>query len=263
MSPVSSDGLLRHYTMRTPAGEFEVDRRPADGLARQGAQRAPTRWTRPTRRSVRRAAAKAGLGPVIFAGKPDRPSGRHDPEHGGGNRPVLRRHRLRPQQHGQVARRCGREPQRRGQAEAAARDAGSASIPIRTSSRSPTGSTSSPAQPRSAISRSRAPSWRCRARPASSCRTPRPPSTLGDMVSDYSSAQLMDINRDKLARLGVDGATAEQPVRQPLLHAGRRDRDGRGAVDDSAPSGSRRDGRARPPPPTAARPPFSSAAGSS
>ena len=33
--------------------------------------------------------------------------------------------------------------------------------------------------------------------------------TLGGMVNDYSSAQLMDMNRDKLARLGVDGATAD------------------------------------------------------
>ncbi len=32
--------------------------------------------------------------------------------------------------------------------------------------------------------------------------------TFGDAISDSSSAQLMDINRDKLARLGVDGSTA-------------------------------------------------------
>ena len=34
-------------------------------------------------------------------------------------------------------------------------------------------------------------------------------SAFGDTINDYSDAQLMDMNRDKLARLGVDGATAD------------------------------------------------------
>ena len=34
-------------------------------------------------------------------------------------------------------------------------------------------------------------------------------SAFGETINDYSDAQLMDMNRDKLARLGVDGATAD------------------------------------------------------
>ena len=32
---------------------------------------------------------------------------------------------------------------------------------------------------------------------------------LGETINDHSDAQLMDMNRDKFARLGVDGATAD------------------------------------------------------
>lgn len=39
--------------------------------------------------------------------------------------------------------------------------------------------------------------------------------TFGGAISDYSSAQLMDINRDKLARLGVDGSTAASLFANP------------------------------------------------
>ena len=42
-------------------------------------------------------------------------------------------------------------------------------------------------------------------------------STLGAMVKDYSSAQLMDIDREKLARLGVDRATADRLLANPYF----------------------------------------------
>ena len=69
MSPVSSDGLLRHYTVRTTCGDFEVDGRPADGGADPGAQRPPgARRDQHAAASSAQAVAKAGLGPVVFAG---------------------------------------------------------------------------------------------------------------------------------------------------------------------------------------------------
>ena len=40
-------------------------------------------------------------------------------------------------------------------------------------------------------------------------------STLTGMVAEYSSAQLMDMNRDKLARLGVDRAGADRLFANP------------------------------------------------
>ena len=84
--------------------------------------------------------------------------------------------------------------------------------------------------------------------------------TLNGMVSDYSSAQLMDINRDKLARLGVDGATANRLFANPNYTPV----DVTAMVDALTSIGAVRDLPAmvaRPPPPTAARPPISSAAG--
>ena len=103
-------------------GRVRGDRRPADGRSRQGAQRTPRVGRDQRAEVVRTGGGEGGPGPRDLRRKPDRPPGRHDPEHRGGNRPAVRRHRLRPEQHGQVARRCGREPQRRGQAEAAHRD---------------------------------------------------------------------------------------------------------------------------------------------
>ena len=68
MSPVSSDGLMRHYTVRTPAGDFEVtgDALMAARIRELNALQALGRDQRA--QQFGEGGAKAGLGPVVFAG---------------------------------------------------------------------------------------------------------------------------------------------------------------------------------------------------
>ena len=53
--------------------------------------------------------------------------------------------------------------------------------------------------------------------------------TLNGMARDYSDTQLLDMNRDALAKLGVDSEAAERFLHNKSLHAGRHDRDRRRA----------------------------------
>ena len=83
------------------------------------------------------------------------------------------------------------------------------------------------------------------------------------MINDYSAAQLMDMNREKLGAARREPARPPTTVRQPNYTPV----DVTAMVEALSSIGgvekSRRDGRSAPPPPTAAKPPISSAAGSS
>jgi hypothetical protein len=214
ISPVSSDGMLRHYTMRTRWGEFEAtgDQLMAARVKELNALHALDETNAP--KSFGQAAAKAGLGPVIFAGSliahPVDTTQNTVAGIGqlfGGIGSGL--NNMGKSRDDAVASLSGEAKQKRLIATGLGVDPYTDFKPLADRLDELAGA---------AAVGNLAVSGAFMAVPGAAgvvVSNTSTAGTLNGMVSDYSSAQLMDINRDKLTRLGVDGATANSLLANP------------------------------------------------
>jgi hypothetical protein len=208
MSPVSSDGMLRHYRLRTRWGEFEAigDQLMAARVKELNALHALD--AADTKKSFGQAVLKAGMAPVVFAGHmivhpvdttENTAAGIGqlvgDIRSGFNNRGKSR--------DGTVASLIGEAKEKRLIATGLGVDPYTDFEPLAYRLNELAGA---------AAAGHLAVSVGMMAVPGTAGLVVSNASTAGDFsdtTKDYSDTQLMDMNRDKLARLGVDGATAD------------------------------------------------------
>jgi hypothetical protein len=208
LSPVASDGMMRHYTMRTSWGDFEAtgDQLMAALVKELNALHALDETNAP--KSFGQAAVKAGLSPVIFAGNliahpvdttqnTAAGLGQFFGDIGSGLNNVGK------SRDDAVASLSGEAKQKRLIATGLGVDPYTDFKPLADRLDVLAGA---------AAVGNLAVSGAFMVVPGAAgivVANTSTAGTLNGMVNDYSSAQLMDINRDKLARLGVEGATAD------------------------------------------------------
>ena len=214
LSPVSSDGLMRHYTLRTPFGDFEVtgDALMAARIKELNALHALDETNAP--KTFGEAAVKAGLGPVVFAGAmiahpvdTTQNTFAGIGQFFGGVGSGL--NNMGKSRDDAVASLTGEAKQKRLIAAQLGVDPYTDFKPLATRLDELAGA---------AAVGNLAVSGAFMAVPGAAgavVSNTSTASTLQGMVADYSSAQLMDRNRDKLARLGVDRAVAESLFANP------------------------------------------------
>ncbi len=214
LGPVTSDGFLRHYTVRTTYGDFEVTGdalmaariRELNALSALEATNAPSKFGE--------AAVKAGLGPVVFAGKlivhpidTTQNTVAGVGQFFGGIRSGISN--MGKSREDTVASLTGEDKQKRQLAAELGVDPYTDFKPLANRLDELAGA---------AAVGNLAVSGAVMAVPGvagvvvSNALTA---SSMPDLVADYSSAQLMDMNRDKLARLGVDRAVADSLFANP------------------------------------------------
>lgn len=213
-NPVASDGLLRHYKVRTTVGDFEVT---GDALmaARIGELKAihALDATNATQK-FGQAVVKTGLGPVIFAGNlvvhpidttQNTVSGvgqfLNDIGSGMNNMGASR--------DGALASLTGEAREKRLIAAQLGVDPYTDFKPLATRLDELGGAAAAGSLVVSGALIAVPGAAGIAASDASTANT------LGGAVMDYSSAQLMDMNRDKLARVGVDRAAADRLFANP------------------------------------------------
>lgn len=214
LSPVSSDGLMRHYTLRTSFGDFEVagDGLMAARIRELNALHALDETNAPEK--FGEAAVKAGLGPVTFAGAmiahPVDTTQNTFAGIGqflGGVGSGLSN--IGKSRDDAVANLTGEAKQKRLIAAQLGVDPYTDFKPLATKLDELAGA---------AAAGNLAVSGAFLAVPGAAGLAISNTSTAGTlqgMAADYSAAQLMDMNRDKLARLGVDRAIADRLFANP------------------------------------------------
>jgi hypothetical protein len=214
LSPVSSDGMLRRYTIRTQWGDFETtgDQLMAVRVRELNALHALDETNAP--KSFGQAAVKAGLGPVMFAGSlianPVDTTQNTVAGIGqvvGGISSGL--NNMGKSRDSPIASLTGEAKQKRLIATELGVDPYTDFKPLADRVNELAGS---------AAAGNLAVSGAFMAVPGAAGIVVANTSTVGTlrgMINDYSSAQLMDMNRDKLARLGVAGATANSLLANP------------------------------------------------
>jgi len=213
-NPVTSDGLLRHYRVKTASGEFEVagDQLMAARLRELAALQKLDDVNVATKFGQQ--AVKTGLAPVIFAGNlvvhPVRTT--QDTVSGVGqvfNGVTSGLNNLGKSRDDAIASLTGEAKQKREIAAALGVDPYTDFKPLadRLNEVASAGAAGNLAVTGAFILTPGAAGL-----VASNTNTA---TTLGGLVKDYSSAQLMDINREKLAGLGVDRATSDQLFANP------------------------------------------------
>src|SRR5271157_1307752 len=214
LSPVSSDGLMRHYTLRTPFGDFEVtgDALMAARIKELNALHALDETNAP--KKFGESAVKAGLAPVVFAGSmiahpvdTTQNTFAGIGQFFGGVGSGL--NNMGKSRDDAVASLTGEAKQKRLIAAQLGVDPYTDFKPLADRLNELGGA---------AAVGNLAVSGAFMAVPGAAgvvVSNTSTAGTLNGMVADYSSAQLMDMNRDKLARLGVDKAIADRLFANP------------------------------------------------
>ena len=214
MSPVSSDGLMRHYAVRTTAGDFEVtgDALMAARIRELNALRALDATNAPSK--FGEGVAKAGLGPVVFAGNliAHPVDTTQNTVAGVGqffNGLSSGFNNMGKSRDDTVSSLIGEDKEKRQLAAHLSVDPYTDFKPLDDKLNELAGAA---AVGNLAVSGALMAVPGVAGMIVSNTQTV---STFGDMAADYSSTQVMDMNRDKLARLGVDRAIADSLFANP------------------------------------------------